>query len=51
MCFDDGCEWVPICGISREVVTQARCEQCGLNASMPPVATFGEQCGLGHVFK
>ena len=31
---------------SREVVTQAGCEQCGLNAIMPPVATICEQCGL-----
>ena len=31
---------------SGEVVTQAGCEQCGLNAIMPPVATICEQCGL-----
>jgi hypothetical protein len=31
---------------SGEVVSQAGCEQCGLKATMPPVATICEQCGL-----
>jgi hypothetical protein len=44
--FDNGSGHVSISGNSGEMVTQAGCEQCGLNAIMLPVATICEQYGL-----